>query len=110
MKSLGKYCDFEDVDIARFGPNQEAVDELSGIREGRTCLSTGEQVLIKFIWDLWNDSGKVTIGEIIGGLDAGVSQSIGELLQAVSQTDQNLVIEWIEKWRGYDPDSEFFAS
>ena len=109
MEGMGKYCDFEDVDLAPFGLNQEAVVELCRIREEETRLSPGEQVLLTFVWDIWNDSGQTPIGKILGNLDSGVVQSIGELLQAVSQDDQDLITEWIEKWKGYNPSSEFFA-
>lgn len=109
MKSMGKYCDFEDVDLAPFGPNEEAIAELGRIQDGQSILSSGEKVLLTFVWDIWNDSGRTVIGDILGNLDAGVVQSIGELLMSVSQPDQDLVIEWIEKWRGYNPNSEFFA-
>lgn len=107
MKGMERFwCNPE---VGHGGPSPEAMKELTLLNEERSILSTGEQVLLRVVLDLWNGAGGASFHQITTKLDEGVALAIGELMVAGSQGPA-LIDEWEKQWKGYDPNEDFFAS
>ena len=107
MKGLHRF--WAHSDLGHWGPTEEARQELHLMNDSCSSLSSGEQVLLRVVFDIWDGSGRASMGHILTKLDQGVAKSIGELLVAASRGPDE-VDAWSEEWRGYDPNEEFFAS
>jgi hypothetical protein len=104
MANVEKY--FEYSDLGHCGPSEDAAHELYLVREGDSRLSSGQKVLLKVAFDLWNGSGGASFHDIREWLDAAIVQSIGELMMSASQDDPSLLDHWEETWGKYDPSAE----
>lgn len=62
------------------GPTALAVQ----YRDDGAPFGSGGVVLSRLAWDIWNDSGKVTISDLLSTLDTKNLRAVGELLTAVA--------------------------
>lgn len=73
------------------GPTSTAVKYLEG-----SPLSSGEQLLLRAAFDLWNGHGKVTLWDLMGTLDATRTELLFSLALAVTNGG-HAVDTWIEQ-------------
>lgn len=62
-------------------------------REGAP-LSSGETIIFRVAWDVWNGEGGATLGTLLSSLSPRLIEAIGRLLIAYSQGPHQ-VDEWI---------------
>lgn len=63
------------------GPTEQAIDLRE---EGCGTLSSGEQVLFRAAWDLWNSEGELRFADVLT-LDDAKLNALGELLVALAR-------------------------
>lgn len=101
---------FEASDIGPdFGPTQEAVGSLFRVQDGCSPLSTGEGIVLRTAFDIWNGAGQTTIPELMQNLPPSIVQAIGELIVAVAIGATSYIDAWESKWAGFDAAANFSA-
>lgn len=77
------------------GPTDEAARTLEG---GGPAMSTGEALLVRVAFDLWNKGGNAPLGHVINTLGNAPLAALGGLLVALTQRPEALDA-WINTTR-----------
>jgi hypothetical protein len=104
QQSQACYLLLDSAGLRRFwgnkgGPTEEAVELLGEIKDGDPCLlSSGEVVVLRTAFDLWNGTGGVRLSDIFDILDEKTRLMVVELLYAAGNKPE-AVDTWLTKWR-----------
>lgn len=76
------------------GPTSVAVKYLDG-----NPLSSGEDIMLRAAFDVWNGAGKITLWRIMGSLDQNHEERLFSLMIAIGK-GAGAIDDWIEEYVG----------
>jgi hypothetical protein len=76
------------------GPTEEAARVVA---QSGAALSSGEWLLLRVAFDLWNGRGGADFGRVVHTLGSEPLAALGTLLVAVSQPDDPAIDAWIAR-------------
>ncbi len=74
------------------GPTPLAI----AVRDGRSPLSHGEQVMLRVAWSMWSGEGGLTLAELVQVLDVEHTRVVFDLVLA-AMTDGRAVEAWLAR-------------
>ena len=76
------------------GPTEEAARV---VEQGGGALSSGEALLVRVAFDLWNGRGGADLGRVVHTLGSEPLAALGTLLVAMSGPDDAAIDAWIAR-------------
>lgn len=66
------------------------------LEAGGAPLSSGERVMLRLAWDVWNGAGRAVLGETLAVLSPRLLEKVGRLLMACAQGPDQ-IDAWIQE-------------